>query len=94
MADNLKVADEEYLTAAHKVQQYGAYLGEACAYYTKIMQYILDNAIQDEAISSGVSGILAQVKPLGEAMENLSTGLSADLKAYVEQIDEKDSFLY
>lgn len=94
MADNLKVADEEFRTAAYKVQQYGAYLSEACAYYVKIMQYILDEAIQDEAISNGIRGIMEHVKPLGEAMVSLATGLSGDLKTYLEEIDEKDSFLF
>lgn len=94
MADDLKVADEEYHTVAYKIQKYGDFLSMACAHYTKIMQYISSEAIQDQALSQGITGIIEHVKPFESAIEQMTSEASEKLNSYLNSIDAKDSFLY
>lgn len=93
-SDNLTVCDEEFLTVKYKVEKLGEELSEANAYYCKILQYILDEAIESKSISSGFAGILEQIKPLADSMADFYTSLSGDLESYISEIDEADSFLY
>lgn len=93
-SDNLIVCDDEYLTAAYKVESLGDFLTEASTYYSKIIQYILDEAIEDDVMSAGFSRILSQIEPTADAMSAIKTAISEDLKNYITDIDEADSFLY
>ena len=93
-SENLLVKDDEYLTVEYKAKKYGAFLAESCAYYNKILQYIVTNAVKDQLISDGFNGILEQVLPIPDRLTTWKDDMSSSLGTYMQEIDEADSFLY
>ena len=92
--EDLIVVDSNYEFAGSIILNYGIYLNDQMNKYLLIMKYLLSNAVKDETIAEQLEGIIEQMEFLPDAIANITESISADLNAYVSEIDSVDSFLY
>lgn len=88
------VFDEEYISAADQISNYGEALIQLMDEYTSIMETVLGGAIRDEKISEKLRAILEQLPPIKSHIKSLCGEAKDFCKNYVTEIDSADQFLY
>lgn len=88
------VFDEEYIYAAKEIENYCSALVKMIDRYSASVNTILNQAIQDEVISSRLSELLAKVESVKTTIETTGEEAAATCRTYISEIDKADNFLY
>lgn len=88
------VFDEEYKYASKEIKRYACALINMIIEYSICVNIILDEAIKDEKISLGLSGIEEQVKSVIGDIGTICDEASKACFEYVLEIEDADDFLY
>lgn len=88
------VFDEEYKYASNKIEDYGNALIKMIREYSTCVNNILDEAIKDEKISSGLREIEEQLKDVIGDIRTICVEASKTGSDYIMEINDADDFLY
>ncbi len=88
------VFDEEYKYASKEIRAYCDALIKMIRQYSKCVNHILNEAIKDEKISSGLRGIEEQLKDLIGDIRATCVEATSACSDYIIEIDDADNFLY
>lgn len=88
------VFDEEYKYASKEIRAYCDALIKMIRQYSECVNHILNEAIKDEKISSGLREIQKQVKLVMADINTICFEASDVCSDYIIEIDDADNFLY
>ncbi len=88
------VFDEEYKYASEEIKKYADELIKMTIAYSICVNRILDEAIKDEKISSGLREIEKRVRNVMVNIRTICDEASKACSDYIVEIDNADDFLY
>lgn len=92
--DDVIVFDEEYKYASKKINEYADALTKMISEYSICVNHILDEAIEDEKISSDLREIVEQVQNVMADIKTTCADASKVCFDYIVEINDADDFLY
>jgi hypothetical protein len=91
---NLKVADSEYTTLAHRYSSLAFKLDTAYQSYVDILATICQNAISDGTVHKNLQAFTETAQALCGQFNEIALDTSEMCSGFVNGIDEADRYLY
>lgn len=93
-ANELLISDAEYLFAEKALLAYLGTMAEAGQEFQEIIDLVLNYALDDPAISEKLANLSGTIGQITEKISLMAESLEGESQQFIEQIDEKDEFIY
>ncbi|HHW70997.1 MAG TPA: hypothetical protein GX392_06650 [Clostridiales bacterium] len=94
MSKNLKIADNEFIAAEARVLAYIEILKDLGVEYISLVDSISNEAFQDILITNKLRSLATDMNSIMASLDVLSELLANKAKSFIQDIDEKDQFIY
>lgn len=94
MSKNLKIADNEFIAAERRVLAYIEVLKDLGVEYISLVDSISNEAFQDILITNKLKSLATDMNNIMASLDVLSGLLANKAKSFIQDIDEKDQFIY
>ncbi|MBL1228565.1 hypothetical protein IW492_04870 [Enterococcus sp. BWB1-3] len=90
----LLIADAEFIFAEKSLITYLIAISEICNEVQEILISVTTQALEDQQISARLKQFADQIACIAGKAENLAETLNGKSYLFIEEIDQKDQFIY
>lgn len=92
---NLKVVDNEYVSATNKLVSYCENIGTTIDRFNYCLSYLVSQeGFKDDTFPAKVAEFKSDMSNVNELNKSITSDVKKLCNTYVSEIDEKDQFLY
>lgn len=92
--NNLGILDEEFIKLRNEILMYGLAINSKIADYESCVNYILNESIKDQAISSKIKSLVTKVNELKSPLAEILLEVNTITNTFIFDVNNEDKFIY